>query len=122
MAAQLACLCKLHHDLKHLAGWKCRQLDRGVLQWVAPTGHCYLDIPEPIGPLIPMPRKQSSTLSDHQGFRPGTGQGSRAHDRSQISEQEPPQPDPEDPFQPANLIPLTQLPLLSHEEAHPPPF
>lgn len=117
----LACVCQLHHDLKHLAGWKCRQLDGGVLEWVAPTGHRYLDIPEPISPLIPTPRKRSAG-SDHPGFRPGTGQGSRVHDLRQISEQEPPHPDPEDPFQPANLVPLTQLPQLSREEAHPPPF
>lgn len=118
----LSCLCKLHHDLKHLAGWKCQQLDGGVLEWEAPTGHRYLDVPEPIGPLNPLACRRPSVASDQHLFHPGTWQGNRTHDLRQLAEQEPPQPDPQDPFQPANLIPLTQLPLLSREEAYPPPF
>ncbi|NMR30799.1 HNH endonuclease signature motif containing protein [Crystallibacter degradans] len=118
----LASLCKLHHDLKHLAGWKCRQLDGGVLEWVAPTGHRYLDVPEPIGPLDPSARRRRSAKPDDHPFQPGTGQGSRAHDPRHLGSEEPSQPDPQDPFQPANLTALAQLPLLSHEEAHPPPF
>ncbi|MGO3845869.1 DUF222 domain-containing protein [Agrococcus casei] len=47
----LACLCRHHHTLKHRLGaddgWRVRQLDPGVLEWVDPHGRIRRTEPEP---------------------------------------------------------------------------
>lgn len=40
-AGNLAALCRHHHRLKHLAGWRVEQPQPGVLLWSSPTGHRY---------------------------------------------------------------------------------
>ena len=44
-AANLMCLCRHHHRLKHSPGWQVR-LDRdGTVHWTAPTGHGFTTTP-----------------------------------------------------------------------------
>lgn len=45
-AANLAYLCRKHHRLKHLTGWRVEQLGGGVLKWTSPSGHEYLSEPD----------------------------------------------------------------------------
>ncbi|MFL6128148.1 MAG: DUF222 domain-containing protein [Mycobacteriales bacterium] len=40
-AGNLAALCRHHHRLKHLAGWRVEQPEPGVLVWTSPAGHRY---------------------------------------------------------------------------------
>ena len=42
----LAHLCPSHHHVKHQTGWAARQLDDGVLEWTAPSGHVYTTEPQ----------------------------------------------------------------------------
>jgi hypothetical protein len=42
----LALLCKRCHILKHLPGWKVRQVSPGVLEWTSPHGFVALDRPD----------------------------------------------------------------------------
>jgi hypothetical protein len=42
----LAHLCPAHHRLKHMTGWRVRQLDDGVIEWTSPTGKTYTTEPE----------------------------------------------------------------------------
>lgn len=43
----LAPLCRRHHRLKHLAGWKLIQIQPGTYQWTSPHHHRYLVTSEP---------------------------------------------------------------------------
>ncbi|WP_246150043.1 HNH endonuclease signature motif containing protein [Agromyces intestinalis] len=45
-AANLACLCRAHHRMKHHGGWRVRQLGRGRLEWTSPTGRVQVTEPE----------------------------------------------------------------------------
>jgi len=42
----LAHLCPSHHRLKHMTGWRVRQLGDGVIEWTSPTGKTYITDPE----------------------------------------------------------------------------
>ena len=41
-AANLACLCRHHHRLKHSPGWQVRSGPNGTLTWTTPTGHSFV--------------------------------------------------------------------------------
>ncbi|WP_380169195.1 DUF222 domain-containing protein [Jannaschia sp. R86511] len=45
----LACLCRLHHRVKHRAGWHLEQLGDGVLRWTSPSGLVRLTRPPALG-------------------------------------------------------------------------
>jgi hypothetical protein len=44
-AANLACLCRHHHRLKHSPGWRVRSSSNGTLTWTTPTGHTFVTKP-----------------------------------------------------------------------------
>jgi hypothetical protein len=44
-AANLKCLCRLHHLVKTFGGWKDQQLPDGVVIWDSPSGHTYVTTP-----------------------------------------------------------------------------
>uniref|UniRef100_A0A5Q5CHU4 HNH nuclease domain-containing protein n=1 Tax=Mycobacterium sp. (strain JLS) TaxID=164757 RepID=A0A5Q5CHU4_MYCSJ len=44
-AANLKCLCRLHHLLKTFGGWKDQQLPDGTVIWTSPSGHTYITTP-----------------------------------------------------------------------------
>lgn len=48
----LALLCKRHHTLKHLPGWRVRQLDDGELEWTSPAGRVYSTHADQPGPVF----------------------------------------------------------------------
>jgi hypothetical protein len=56
-AANLACLCRHHHRLKHSPGWRLSSASDGVLTWTTPTGHTFTSRPwqyhDPPGELDP---------------------------------------------------------------------
>lgn len=45
-AGNLAHLCRGHHTVKHLPGWKVRQVGPGVLEWTTPHGIVATDRPD----------------------------------------------------------------------------
>jgi hypothetical protein len=44
-AANLACLCRHHHRLKHSPGWRLKAGSNGQLRWTTPTGHTFTTEP-----------------------------------------------------------------------------
>ncbi|WP_066907398.1 HNH endonuclease signature motif containing protein [Mycobacterium interjectum] len=44
-AANLKCLCRLHHLLKTFCGWRDQQLADGTVIWRLPDGHTYITTP-----------------------------------------------------------------------------
>ncbi len=42
----LADLCQNHHTIKHLPGWKVKQVSPGVLEWTTPHGVTAIDTPD----------------------------------------------------------------------------
>jgi hypothetical protein len=44
-AANLACLCRHHHRLKHSPGWRLEANANGHLRWTTPTGHTFTTEP-----------------------------------------------------------------------------
>ncbi|MUL81945.1 MULTISPECIES: HNH endonuclease signature motif containing protein [unclassified Mycolicibacterium] len=44
-AANLKCLCRLHHLLKTFCGWRDRQLRDGTVIWSSPSGDTYITTP-----------------------------------------------------------------------------
>ncbi|MFL6182404.1 MAG: hypothetical protein ACJ73J_08850 [Actinomycetes bacterium] len=44
-AANLACLCRHHHRLKHSPGWQLTSSSNGTLTWTTPTGHTFATRP-----------------------------------------------------------------------------
>jgi hypothetical protein len=44
-AANLACLCRHHHRLKHSPGWGLSASSDGTLTWTTPTGHTFTSQP-----------------------------------------------------------------------------
>lgn len=70
----LAALCRHHHTLKHRLGpnrgWRVKQLARGSLEWVGPTGTAYRVEPEPVPTAIITPPPD-----DCADFVPYTGDG-----------------------------------------------
>jgi hypothetical protein len=44
-AANLKCLCRLHHLLKTFWGWTDQQLPDGTIIWTSPAGHTYVTTP-----------------------------------------------------------------------------
>lgn len=49
----LAHFCRRHHTCKHHAEWRVRQLGRGVIEWIGPTGRRYLDRPPALVRFVP---------------------------------------------------------------------
>jgi len=47
--ANLAAICRHHHRLKHLTGWRVEQPEPGHLTWTSPTGHRYTTGPPVAG-------------------------------------------------------------------------
>jgi hypothetical protein len=45
--ANLSALCKHHHRIKHMPGWRCTQDEAGVLTWTTPSGQTYITRPPP---------------------------------------------------------------------------
>lgn len=54
-ACNLCHFCRRHHVLKHLPGWRVRQLPGGRIEWTTPTGRLYIDHPPPRGEYLPVP-------------------------------------------------------------------
>jgi hypothetical protein len=48
-AGNLGPLCKAHHIAKHHSRWRVTQSTPGRFRWVTPTGHVYIETPEPLG-------------------------------------------------------------------------
>jgi hypothetical protein len=48
-AANLCCLCRRHHRLKHSPNWDLEQDHHGVCTWTTPTGAQHTTAPEPVG-------------------------------------------------------------------------
>lgn len=46
--ANLSCLCRHHHRLKHRGGWSLRQEPDGTITWTSPAGRSYITTPEPV--------------------------------------------------------------------------
>jgi hypothetical protein len=44
-AANLHCLCRRHHRLKHQSGWTVRELGANHLEWTSPAGRTYVTKP-----------------------------------------------------------------------------
>jgi hypothetical protein len=44
-AANLHCLCRRHHRLKHESGWNVRELGANHLEWTSPAGRTYVTKP-----------------------------------------------------------------------------
>lgn len=73
-AANLKCLCRLHHLIKTFGGWKDQQLPDGVVIWNSPSGHTYVTTPGSAlffpGLCSPTARVEvSKTLDDARGGR-----------------------------------------------------
>ncbi|MGJ7440776.1 DUF222 domain-containing protein [Aquipuribacter sp. MA13-6] len=49
----LACLCRLHHRVKHRAGWRLEQLSGGRLRWTSPSGMVMTTDPPAVAPCPP---------------------------------------------------------------------
>ncbi len=45
--ANLACLCRFHHQIKQLPGWSCTQDHQGTLTWTTPHGDVFTTRPPP---------------------------------------------------------------------------
>jgi hypothetical protein len=76
-AANLKCLCRLHHMLKTFGGWNDQQLPDGTVIWVSPSGHTYVTTPggallfpglcTPTAPMVP--KKKPPTLQGDRNAR-----------------------------------------------------
>jgi hypothetical protein len=63
-ADNLICLCRKHHRLRHLGGWKAILAPDGTVTWTSPSGR--LDITRPDNPITvpkptPLPKRQTQT-------------------------------------------------------------
>ena len=47
-------LCRRHHTCKHQTAWRVRQLGRGVIEWIGPTGRRYVDRPPAMVRFVPL--------------------------------------------------------------------
>ena len=50
----LAHFCRRHHTDKHQTAWRVRQLGRGVIEWIGPTGRRYADRPPAVVRFVPL--------------------------------------------------------------------
>lgn len=53
-ADNLAHFCRRHHTDKHQTAWRVRQLGRGVIEWIGPTGRRYADRPPAVVRFVPL--------------------------------------------------------------------
>lgn len=53
-AENLAHFCRRHHTDKHQTAWRVRQLGRGVIEWIGPTGRRYADRPPAVVRFLPL--------------------------------------------------------------------
>ena len=53
-AENLAHFCRRHHTDKHQTAWRVRQLGRGIIEWIGPTGRRYADPPPAVVRFVPL--------------------------------------------------------------------
>jgi Domain of unknown function (DUF222) len=87
--ANLCCLCRHHHRVKHHGNWTIEHGENGTITWTSPTGRQYVTRPEPI-----------TVLLDHHATADDKTQQSKnehANDTAPDSNSTPATPQDDDP-------------------------
>ncbi|BBY15621.1 HNH endonuclease signature motif containing protein [Mycolicibacterium litorale] len=90
-AANLKCLCRMHHMIKTFGGWKDQQLPDGTVIWVSPSGHTYVTTPGSAllfpglcAPTAPVAGKKFDTVAGDRKARMPQRRRTRAQNRAAV--------------------------------------